>query len=344
MPARPAPRLSPETQSLRSLPAGSAASPWAGSAPDPTRAGPRASRQESPTGRPQGRTTATKTRAQLGVHSGQAACAPAPRGSRRAHRCAHEGAGPARELAVTHTSVHTGGRWFTPECTPACTGASAQVWQAQPGFRTRGWRGTLAVSSASSSEHRLGWPSGVWGGRVVPAGVGLVCGRAGLSGCRAHMCTPTGMPAITHSQALPQLLRVIRRPQGPEALLQGSHCPEKGTCIRSRRNRPGDPQTPGCIPTPSRGRARSPRTGGPRPRRPRSEREHRARTECYSPVPAPHSASHTPVGSPRHSPLPALQVQPMVSELSETAPEGLTPGLEREKEGLSPLSWSALPC
>lgn len=59
----------------------------------------------------------------------------------------------------------------------------------------------------------------------VPRGGGHPC--ASPAGWQAGVGTGTPMcPA--HSQAVPQLLCVIWRPQGLEALLQGGHCHEKG--------------------------------------------------------------------------------------------------------------------
>lgn len=190
---------------------------------------------------------------------------------------------------MTHT---VGPKSMQAEHTLACMGVSVQAWQAHLHFHVA-WmqaplcaprRGTLGVSSASGSQHKLRWPLGVWGWYA--------------SGGRAHVCTPMGTHTIIHSQALPQLLRVIRRAQGPEVLLQGGHCQEKGTGIRSRRT-PADqviPRLQGACPAPSRSRARSPRTWELRPGRPQSD--------CHSPAPAPHRPVMPPAEPPRQGPLP----------------------------------------
>ena len=93
-----------------------------------------------------------------------------------------------------------------------------------------------------------GGPSGWWGVRAVEVAArrGEDRWHAGVQ--RAQPCTPPrAQHAGAHSQAVPQLLSVTQCPQGPEALLQGGHCREKGTVSGAAAPPPSSAQTQGAC-------------------------------------------------------------------------------------------------
>lgn len=68
-----------------------------------------------------------------------------------------------------------------------------------------------------------------------PGSCWLVCAQAACEWAE-HTPLHTHMHTGTHSQAVPQLLRVTRRPQGPQALLQGGHCQDKRDRYKEQRS------------------------------------------------------------------------------------------------------------
>lgn len=85
--------------------------------------------------------------------------------------------------------------------------------------------GKRCVRNAPCVSQDIVEPCGVTPVRAHPA-VGLVCRDSGVPGGAGHPVHTH--EHYTHSQAVPQLLRVTRRPQRPEALLQGGHCKRRG--------------------------------------------------------------------------------------------------------------------
>lgn len=71
------------------------------------------------------------------------------------------------------------------------------------------------------------WLSPCWNDTNAPTQLRGWCAERVV--CWAVQGTPVHTHGhCTHSQAVPQLLRVTRRPQGLEALLQGGHCGRRG--------------------------------------------------------------------------------------------------------------------
>lgn len=68
-----------------------------------------------------------------------------------------------------------------------------------------------------------------------PGSCWLVCAQAACEWAE-HTPLHTHVHTGTHSQAVPQLLRVTRRPQGPQALLQGGHCQDKRDRYKEQRS------------------------------------------------------------------------------------------------------------
>lgn len=142
-------------------------------------------------------------------------------------------------------------------------GVSVQAWQAHLGFHVA-WmqaplcapqRGTLGVSSASGSQHKLRWPSGVWGWYVDRQVCKWVQGTRVHTHGHAHDHTLTGSPSAPecHS-ACPGTGGSAPRRSLPRE--RDGHQEQKDP------HRPGDPQTPGRMPRPRQRQGKEPKDMG----------------------------------------------------------------------------------
>lgn len=163
------------------------------------------------------------------------------------------------------------------------------------------------MSSASGCEHELGWPSGVWGVHVVPAGVGLVCGQAGTQVGAGHAYAHPRACTRSHTHRLSLSSCVsFGVPRAWRLCSKEVTAKRKGQASGAEGPPPADPQTPGHIPHPQQRQGKKPKDMGAEAKETTVTVSSQGQDSCgHSPAPAPHRPAMPPAERPRHSPLPS---------------------------------------